>query len=223
MQNKIKAIFLGILLIIVIGILIFTLGDFNERNGNNNATSTISGKEDEIGVKFDENPDIAMSLPPGAKVPNLDRPVTFPQGMSEASKNKIKKDIGEIVKNLKENPNALAPWIELGLLRKSIEDYEGAKEAWEFAKVIRPGDWIAYHNLADLYGYYIHDERKSEQNILLAIEKAPKQAQLYVKASEIYVDIFNDTKKAIAVLEKGLAELPGNAQLEALKKSLETL
>jgi tetratricopeptide (TPR) repeat protein len=225
MENKNIVIF-GVLITILIGgfFIIFPQKDDGQENENNTNTATsTTSNEDSEGISFDENLEGTKNLPPKAKVPNLDRSVTFPEGMNTTSREKIKKDIETLIKTLKEGPNTLAPWIELGILRKSIEDYEGAKEAWEFAKVIRPGDWIAYHNLSDLYGYYLHDNAQSEKNILLAIEKAPTQAQLYVKASEIYLDVFGDTKKAIAIVEKGLKALPGNTQLLSLKKSLESL
>lgn len=183
------------------------------------SSTAQEGNDNERGVEIEENP-TGIALPAGVEVPNLERALVFPGDMSSTERGQIRDQIETLVNSLKKDPNSIAPWLELGLLRKQIGDYQGAKEAWEFTKVIRSGDWVAYHNLADLYGYYLRDDREAEQNILSAINLAPEQIQLYVKAAEIYQDVFNDISKARAIVEKGLTANPGNENLLSLLASL---
>lgn len=192
-------------------------GSQSSQNGQNGQGVFVGGVD---GLEFVDVGEGAAALPPGVQLPNLDRVILIPQNIPADMERTIEERIKTISSELKTNPTIVALWLDLGLLRKSIRDYEGAKEAWEFVTVISPDDGIAYHNLADLYGYYLHNNELSERNILRAIENSPAQIQNYFKAAEIYQDVFNDMNKARAIVERGLVANPGDESLLSLLASL---
>lgn len=157
---------------------------------------------------------------PKIKIPNLDRPLAFPSGTPVAQKEDLTKRINSTVALLKENPTLFNEWNDLGLFRKAIEDYTGAKEAWEYASAIRSGNSLSFGNLAVLYGFYLQEPLLAEKNYLKAIENDSKLPYLYLQAADFYVEVLKDKEKAIAILEKGLKEIPFD---EALKSALESI
>jgi len=146
--------------------------------------------------------------------------VPFPDLLREVNfvkaNEKTKAEIRTISTTLKTNPGKFSLWIDLSNLRKSIEDYEGAKQILDYLTKVAPESGIPYRNLADLYAFYLKDNVKAEQNILLAIEKDPQQIEYYFKAVEIYRDIIKNVTKARAIVEKGLKSNPGSDELEDL-------
>lgn len=159
----------------------------------------IQGDDNTKGVKIEQveiknNSKTATNIP----APNLDRKVNF----STANEN-IKEKIVEISEKLKINMTNISLWIDLGSLRKVIGDYEGAKLAWEYVTVIAPQSGLAFRNLGDLYGYYLGNPQKAEENFLKAIQNEPNQIEYYFKIADFYREIAKDPAKARAILEKG--------------------
>lgn len=204
MNTKNIIIIIVILLIIGAGYFLFM---FDKIPGGTNTGTTT--------------PNVLTELPPGLEIPDLDRKIVIPESVSEEIGEKTTDQIKSIREDLKDNPNNLAPWLDLGILYKTIEDNEGAEEVWLFVTKIRPNDWIAYHNLADLYGYYLQEPQKAEEYILTALEKAPRDVQIYVKAYEIYKDVVGDVHPMKKIVEDGLKELPGDETLLSIQAVLE--
>ncbi len=92
----------------------------------------------------------------------------------------------------------------MGIWRKTIGDYEGAREAWEFVTLIRPNDPVAFHNLGDLYAQYIIDFSKAENNYLAAIARAPETTFYYVKLYEFYRYFVRKPDSAENILIQGI-------------------
>jgi len=154
-------------------------------------------------------------------VPNLDREIVFSADILAEKQDKLRQTIEEISSELKKDSNLVDNWIELGVYRKNIGDYDGAIEAWNYALVLQPKSSITFNNLGDLYGYYLKDSIKAEQNFLKAIENAPKDIYLYFKISEFYIDVLGDADKARAIVQQGIDENPNSAELQNLLNSLQ--
>lgn len=152
-------------------------------------------------------------------VPDLNRPITIPQHHSDIAAS-ITGEINRIVVALKENPTNAALWGTLGLKRKGIEDYEGARQAYEYSLALAPDNGVTAENLGVLYGYYLHEPKKAEKYFLQALDIEPEMAHRYLRLYELYKDIFNDTAKARAILEQGLEKHPGNPSFKALLEQL---
>lgn len=147
---------------------------------------------------------------PDMPIPDLTRPINMSDDVLISIAEETEKRITELSESLKQNPDSLSGWIELGLLRKSIDDFEGAKDAWEYASALRPKNSVSFVNLGDLYAYYLDDAEAAEENFLLAIENNIEKIIFpYVKTFEFYRDIVKDDDAARAIAERVMEEIPG--------------
>ena len=216
-----KSLFLIIILALTIvsgGVFYFNRLSLKEPNIKEDGGSVVTPSEESPKPITDgtkEKPKEIMS------VPSLDRLVPFTGGdfTSEARK-QITDQSKEIVALLKQDKNLFNQWVDLGILRKSSGDIEGAKEAWEYGSYLRPHNSVTFGNLGILYGYYVHDSALAEKNFLKAIENDSKLSYLYSQLSDFYLDVLKDKTKAQQILEKGLKEIPGD---QNLKETLERI
>jgi tetratricopeptide (TPR) repeat protein len=116
----------------------------------------------------------------------LQRPVIFKSEPPTVIKADIEKQIRENIESLREGYDNLISWISLGQLRKVIGDYEGARDAWEFASLIRPENSLSFHNLGDLYGSYLKDMPKAELNYLVSLKNDPANVNAYLNLADLY-------------------------------------
>ncbi|MEK7659821.1 MAG: hypothetical protein AAB343_01320 [Patescibacteria group bacterium] len=159
--------------------------------------------------------EIASSTSSGAiplPIPVLNRPLIFPSSITDAQREKTQTRIAELNALLEKNPRAFDTWMELGLLRKSINDFEGARQAWEYAGLLLPLNTQSFLNLHDLYAYYLHDNTLALKNIEIAIQNDPKSGMGYAQLYAFYTDVTKEREKAIAVLERAIAAHVGDEE-----------
>lgn len=156
--------------------------------------------------------------------PNLDRPLKFSPNLSDEAKKIYIDKINEIVDVLKEDPTELGYWMDLGIYRKAIGDYEGAAEVWVYVGGSTQKYSVAYNNLGDLYGYYIKDYEKAEMYFKKALEATPNRAYVYRSMFEFYHNVLKDDAKAREILQKGIdLNLPDSADFQSLLNNLDNL
>jgi tetratricopeptide (TPR) repeat protein len=113
-----------------------------------------------------------------------------------------------------ENPRYFNGWIQIGILKKTIGDFEGARDAWEYASVIEPLNSLSFANLGELYWRYLHEYEKSEENLRLSIKHKPDDIQTYLTLSELYHYSVPEKKdQAPDVLREGLGANPRQGTL----------
>lgn len=156
----------------------------------------------------------------GIPAPSLNRPIVYPSDMAPQIKEDNESKISAIINALKSDPNSFNNWIDLGLYRKLLEDYEGARQAWEYASILRPQSPASFSNLGILYGYYLKDAPKAENNFLKAIENDPKDINFYFQTYDFYKDVMKDPIRAKAIIETGLKNNPEDKDLESMLKEL---
>ena len=150
-------------------------------------------------------------------IPDLNRPILFSNStLSIEQQKQAEQKIRGFEAAIKQNSDDFASWMNLGIYRKSIDDYEGARQAWEYAGLIRPGNSLSFGNLGFLYGYLLKEPIKAEKNYLTAIENDEHLIYLYAQAFEFYRDVLKDAFKAKAIIEQGLKSNPGDEALKAL-------
>jgi len=149
-------------------------------------------------------------------VPNLDRPIVFEENVLPEVKEKMTKKIKDLSDLLRQDHNLFNVWIELGLVRKSIDDFEGAREAWEYASSIRLQNSLSFGNLGVLYGYYLDDPVQAEANFLQAIKNDPHAEYLYVQLYDFYQEALFDGVKARHIVEQGIHTNPNSLVLKSL-------
>ena len=184
---------------------------------NNLAPAPAKTKElslDEVGIEQNAKPDIP--------IPDLNRPINITENLDEAQRKMVTEKIKELSLKLKEDKDLYSEWLVLGIYRKMIGDYEGARIVWEYAGAIRPTSSTPFNNLGDLYAYYLKDNKKAEENFLKALENDPAYIYIYRSAYDFYLYVLKDEAKAKALLQKGIAANPGAASqgLQTLLKDL---
>lgn len=148
------------------------------------------------------------------EMPDLDKKIeTKDDSLPEVYVQQVISEIENLRAELKVDPDTLQGWIQLGLLHKTLEDYEEVQRIWEFAASIRPKDAIIFHNLGDLYHFYLPDLPRSEQSYLKAIENEPLPF-IYQKLYELYRYSYKEKEElADDILLEGIGKNPGDAVL----------
>jgi tetratricopeptide (TPR) repeat protein len=222
MKNKRNFIIFAAIFVIIAGFSVwFIYRDFKKSHQEPSAQGPASAENALSNVAPDSTYN-AGSEEIKKQMPDLDREIVVKDDtLPEESKNRAISEIKMIIAILKNDYDRREEWLNLGLWRKSIGDYEGAAEAWKFVTVIRPDDPVAYHNLGDLYSQYLPDFPKAEQYYLTAIEKDTEhQPFFYVKLYEFYRYYSKKPDLAEKILLDGLKTNPNNEYLQSLLDDL---
>ena len=126
-------------------------------------------------------------------------------------RNKYENELVKLKKELKDNPGDTEKWIQVGIIKKVFNNYAGARDAWEYAKIVNPNYSVAYFNLGDLYGSYLKDMETAKKNYLKAIDIDPAVGQYYVALAQFYKFFYTDKEdETDDILVRGLKEIPND-------------
>lgn len=213
----------GALSLIAIAVSYYIYTDINKTPtaGTFEETKEQAAKTDESVDNGDALQDITTSTKNivSLTMPKLNRPVPTNTSLSEEVRTILVGRIKEWSDKIAKEPNNSESWVFLGVEYKIAGDYEGAREAWEYASYLSPNS-VAQQNLGDLYAYYLKDFAKAEAHFLEAIRISPGSIYLYFKISDFYKDSLKDSAKARAIVERGLAANPSSSELQSLLSSL---
>lgn len=136
---------------------------------------------------------------------------------SEASKKstpasvreKLTAKLATAAASLAGNPDDLDGWIEVGSVKHAVGDEIGARDAWEYASIIRPENTTSFFNLGNLYGYYLKDKAKAEKNYKMVLQNDPNYIPGYLTIAAFYREVYQekyprDAEKALLAGEKAL-------------------
>ena len=220
--KKSKSIYLIIILLAVLAVGYYIYSDYSKNNSitensSNNTVATSTNNNIDISqildVKTEELPDEQIKAIP---VPSLVRQISFPAGMAEDAKAIYQKKIEDLENLLKKDSNSFQNWIDLGVFRKGVEDYEGTREIWEYASKRWPGNSISFGNLGDLYGFYLKDYTKAESSFLQSILNTPDRERAYLQLADFYLNVMKDSVKAKAIIEEGISKAGTNENLRQM-------
>lgn len=137
--------------------------------------------------------------------PSLEREIVIPEGFPADASRIVRQQIADLRERLEENPADYPSWLDLAINYKVIEDYEGAREIWEYVTLAAPMEPVSFQNLGNLYDLYLKDYEKAEARYKEAIRLAPDQAQTYMGLHELYRYSYKtDTNAAVEVLIEGV-------------------
>ena len=126
-------------------------------------------------------------------------------------------NLAKAVTTIENSPKGLSGWVELGIQRKQLGDYEGARDAWEYAKQLDPDNLVPWNNLGDLYHFYLKDYKKSEENWKKTIALKPDYIQGYRGLYELYAYSMKEKISEIPViLKQGIAKNPEATDLKSM-------
>lgn len=216
MNKKNLSIFVVIVLALAGGVFVYrdmrgTKGP-QETTTATTTTTTIGGVQMTGDGKVTIVPVSPKKLPPA---PSLVRSTDFKNTLTPEIKTIVVARINVNVEALKKDPKNLENWIMLGVNRKTIGDYEGARDAWEYVKALNPNDVVAWNNLGDLYHFYLKDYKKSEENWKRTIMLNPKYVQGYRGLVELYTYSMKEKLGEIpALLKEGISKNPDAVDLQ---------
>ncbi len=147
-------------------------------------------------------------------VPKLERSISFPASFPEEAQDIIRNKIVTLRQNLKKDSTLVNDWLDLGIQYKTIGDYEGAKEVWEYSSLLSPSNFVSFYNLGDLYHFYLKDYQASEKNYLQVIANKPDYVNSYRALYDLYHLSYKEKSTlAPTILLKGLDVNKGNVDL----------
>ena len=148
MRNKI--IFTVLILVLAGGTGYFIWHDLNNSQMSEIRLPTINSKNvcgtSASSTECAGQPEgkLKVSVEP-VKTPDLDRKIVISADLPEKAKEIAREKIKKLSEELKNNHNLFDSWLQLGIYRKIIGDYEGASESWEYAGKIRPQNSTSFN------------------------------------------------------------------------------
>lgn len=149
--------------------------------------------------------------PEPLKAPNLERAVTFSGSVPESTQAALRARHAELVARLTADPTNGGAWFNLALVYHEANDYDGAREIWEFLAGALPEDTTALDNLGKLYLYNLKDYPKSESYFMGSIMRNPELTTPYLELFNLYRYSYKtDTAAAVDMMSLMKARFPGN-------------
>ena len=138
--------------------------------------------------------------------PILRRPITFSSVFSAEAQNLMRTKIDASIAALEKDPHVFDEWMNLAILRKTVDDYEGARQIWEFLTVVNPKHQGPYANLGALYAFDLKDPARAEKNFTIALDLWKKDTTVWRNAYDFYRYVRKDDQRAKEVLVNGVKE-----------------
>ena len=97
----------------------------------------------------------------------------------------------------------------VGIIKNTINDFEGALDAWLYWHYLSPGNSVAPHNIGYLYAFRLNDKENGEKYLkkALALDHDP---YFYMQLADVYRYFFKDEKKMTATMLESLDKNPNN-------------
>ncbi len=124
----------------------------------------------------------------------------FPRALETMSQETLDKsliDLNKQYQKLKEDDHIYIRWINIGLLKKRLNDYAGAEQAWLDAISYNPDQSLAFGNLADLYLFDLGQNQKAEEYYLKVLEMDPNNYNYYYGIASLYRYNLTDKKDQV--------------------------
>ena len=125
----------------------------------------------------------------------ISRPILVKIPISDSSRKSALAKLDELIKLIKGKYDYVNAWYDLGAYRIVIGDYDGAIDAYKFVVLLKPGDYISYANLGDIYMNYLKNYPLAEENFLKAIKNNSAYFFGYTELATLYENNFNDGKQ----------------------------
>lgn len=186
-----------------------------------NATEEILPENLEVGESTEQSGYTIERLPdaPGATpipTPSLSRAVPQTGGdIDGAAREQAVKNLASLTQSLSSNGDNFNGWLQLGVYRALLGDYQGAREAWEYVTKRYPQDWQAFLNLGNLFVTHITNYALAETNLKTSIQLKKDNPETYRALYSVYQKQ-GKAKEATAILEEGIRAVPQAVDLSIL-------
>ena len=184
-------------------------------NGGISASSTLDFNLDLPSAidQVPQDPGISLNFEPAESAPSLSHPIVKPTSLDSGVFEVARDHIEGIADDISADPFNYDLWVELGNYRNIISDHARAREAWEYASLIRPTQATAFVNLGNLYEQEHGDYVKAEEYYLIALELAPEVSGSYMRLFDLYRFFYKDKQdQAPVILTQGLEQFPDDLE-----------
>ena len=162
--------------------------------------------------------EVSTQAPPP---PDFQKPLVFSESVPSETRLAYTALFDEAVEMLERDSVDYQGWVTLGILRKFVNDYRGAEEAWGYAASIYPQSTVPFSNLGSLYLDFIKDYPKAEANYKQVLANDPHDINSYQQLVSLYtVYGYKDASTARVLIEQGLSENLGNQTLLQLRAQI---
>lgn len=142
-------------------------------------------------------------------MPSLDYKVVFSASVPASVRPALSAKIEGFQKSLKEDPMRADDWYDLALWYHSANDFQAAKEVWEFLTRVVPNDTTAYDNLGKLHHFDLKDFPKAEEYFTRSITLNPDSPVPYLELHTLYRYSYKqNTTLAVDILETAAKHFP---------------
>lgn len=201
-----KKIILGALALAALGLIGFVFL----------AEKTKPSQEGEtVNVEATTTPGYTIELDSGLDIekikPNLDRGITMGASVPEVARASMQKNYDAAIARLKQDPLRADDWFNLGIFYHAANDFEGAREVWEFLIKVVPTSAVPLDNLGKMYKFHLKDFPKSESYFKQSITVNPDSTTPYFELFELYRYLYKtDTTAAVDIMAEAIRKFPEN-------------
>ena len=145
--------------------------------------------KDQVNVGTEGNPNYTIEEVPfdiADIAPSLERNIQFSESIPENVRAQLEEQAASTRASLNEDITRVDEWFTLGIVYHTANDYEGAREVWEFLVQVVPNSSTAYDNLAKLYHFSVPDFPKSESYFEQSLSVDPNNINAYLGLHELY-------------------------------------
>ena len=195
--------------VIIIGLSAWFFGSYKSNVGVQNSPSPSS-----IVSSSPTPAPVGQSAYSGRPLAELKPSANVLKIYSKTKLDELKSRLVQLAAEDKDYPNDPVLWKEVGLIKNDIEDYTGARDAFEYWHFLSPRNSLALHNLAYLYAYHFNNKEKAETYLKEAISYDP-DPMYYAQLADIYRYFFKDDKKVESIVLAGLLQNKNDLSLLA--------
>ncbi len=107
-------------------------------------------------------------------------------------------------------------WLKISEIKKFFNNYKGSVDALEYLKLLSPDDFLVNLNLGNLYGFYLKDYKKAEQNFANAMNHSggAQLAEAISALADLYKDFYKEKYDQVDdLLLVGIEAVPNDVNL----------
>jgi tetratricopeptide (TPR) repeat protein len=147
----------------------------------------------------------------GENLPNLKREVQFGSWVIANARVDLQGKIDVVRARLLKDKNRADDWFTLAVLYHGSNDFDAARDVWEFLlkAVPAPQSAIVHDNLGKLYKFDLKDFPKSEMYFKESIQANPNSLTPYTELHELYRYLYKtETSLAVDILKEAANTFP---------------
>lgn len=141
--------------------------------------------------------------------PNPHRSIQFSENIPEAVRVSLNEKAAVSAKILDEDITRADEWFNLGVYYHTANDFEGAKEVWEFLAIVLPENAVVLDNLGKLHHYSLREFTSAEVYFKQSIERDPTSLTPYLELHELYKYSYKTgTTAAVDIINQAINKFP---------------